>query len=279
VLEDFSAAAIVDAIEENHIDYWLHYGDGPGGEVHEGRELTWFASGIAHPLVNGVMRARFTPQDAARKAAEIIGEFRRRGIPLEWAIGSSTRPRDLGRYLSELGLHHSHDYPGMAVDLRELPREVVPPKELSIEPANGLRSLEACLKVAVVAFGVPPEAARILLAVERRASRGRAAVVQHFLGRLDGRPVATSMLYATRGVAGIYLVGTLPEVRGRGIARAMTLTALLTGRRLGYRIGALQATELGLPVYRRLGFREFSSFELYSQDDEALRAPATTATL
>jgi GNAT superfamily N-acetyltransferase len=225
------------------------------------------------------MRARFTPEDAARQASEVIAEFRRRGIPLEWAVGSSTQPRDLGRYLSELGLHHSHDYPGMAVELEGLPHDVALPDGLSIEPADGLRSLEACLTVAVAAFGVPQDAGPRLLAVERRARRRPSAVVRHFLGRLDGRPVATSMLYATRGVAGIYLVGTLPEVRGRGIARGMTLTALLAGRALGYRIGVLQSTELGLPVYRRLGFREVSTFELYSLDDEGLLAPTSASTL
>ncbi len=84
------------------------------------------------------------------------------------------------------------------------------------------------------------------------------------LGRLDGRAVASAELFASAGVAGLYSVGTLPAVRGRGLGRAMTAAALREGRARGYRIGALQGTEMGVPVYRRLGFREYGRFEIYT---------------
>jgi hypothetical protein len=42
----------------------------------------------------------------------------------------------------------------------------------------------------------------------------------------------------------------------------MTLAALDAGKRLGLRIATLQATELGLPIYRRIGFEELFRYEL-----------------
>jgi predicted acetyltransferase len=57
-------------------------------------------------------------------------------------------------------------------------------------------------------------------------------------------------------VAGIFAVATLAEARRRGIGTALTLVPLLEARRRGYRVSTLQATPMGFPVYRRLGFRE-----------------------
>jgi len=84
-----------------------------------------------------------------------------------------------------------------------------------------------------------------------------------YLALLNGLPVSTSQLFLSAGVAGIYNVTSLPEVRGRGIGAAVTQTALLDARAMGYRVGILQASHLGYPVYRRLGFQDFGRLCVY----------------
>jgi predicted acetyltransferase len=44
----------------------------------------------------------------------------------------------------------------------------------------------------------------------------------------------------------------------------VTLAALREARRLGYRIGVLQSSEMGLGVYRRLGFEQYSTYAVYA---------------
>ena len=263
ILTNFSHQAVVDAIEQNCIDFFMNFGRGPGCEVHEDRGVTWFATGLPDPLFNGVMTAHLAAEDVGRRVDDLLAEFRKRGLPLEWTVGSSTVPRDLGRHLLAKGLTHVLVVPGMAMDLAELPDEPLPNK-LTIGPVENREDLEAFLRVFAATFQIDDALVPRLLDIRvglPQDDRGNSVAL---LGRLDGRAVASAELFASAGVAGLYSVGTLPAIRGRGLGRAMTIAALAEARDRGYRIGALQGTEMGVPVYRRLGFREYGRFELYT---------------
>ena len=70
-----------------------------------------------------------------------------------------------------------------------------------------------------------------------------------------GRPVAASSLVPGRGVAGVYCVATLPEARGRGLGTALTVLPLLEAREMGFHTGVLQSSDMGYPIYQKIGFR------------------------
>jgi ribosomal protein S18 acetylase RimI-like enzyme len=83
----------------------------------------------------------------------------------------------------------------------------------------------------------------------------------HYLGYLNDVPVVTSTLLLAAGVAGIYNVATVPEARGQGAGSIMTLMPLHAARKMGYRAGVLQSSEMGFNVYRRLGFEKLTQVD------------------
>ena len=61
---------------------------------------------------------------------------------------------------------------------------------------------------------------------------------------------------------------TLPTARRRGIGASVTRLPLLETRNEGYRVGTLQSSDMGRPVYENLGFRDVCSFELYLRQQD-----------
>jgi GNAT superfamily N-acetyltransferase len=89
--------------------------------------------------------------------------------------------------------------------------------------------------------------------------------VHLYLARADGVPACTLLTYEDDGECGIYLVATLPEARGRGLATALMAHALLEARERGCSTSSLQATQRGRPVYQRLGYRDLGEIHMWER--------------
>jgi predicted acetyltransferase len=85
----------------------------------------------------------------------------------------------------------------------------------------------------------------------------------HYVGYLNDDPVATASLIAAGGAAGIYNVATVIAARRRGIGAVMTAWAVRAGAARGMQVATLQASNMGRPVYERLGFEVVCDFVPY----------------
>lgn len=150
----------------------------------------------------------------------------------------------------------------------ELPCLELDASALLPHPAPGLRvrnvadsrTLVDFQRVAFESFGYP-------LATASAALTEALVAMPHvtfFVGYLDERPVCSSGLIFTGDVAGIYWVGTLAPQRKLGLGAAITVHAAEEARLRGLSRVCLQASQLGAPVYRRLGFREQHAYLRFS---------------
>jgi GNAT superfamily N-acetyltransferase len=98
------------------------------------------------------------------------------------------------------------------------------------------------------------------------------------LGAVGERVVATSRVtciaeaeadegVSVFAVADVNGVVTLPEFRRMGYGTAMTWAAVAVGVRRGVSAAVLSASDMGAPIYRRMGFRQAGTYRTYLPPD------------
>jgi GNAT superfamily N-acetyltransferase len=158
-------------------------------------------------------------------------------------------------------MRYTDDVPGMV--LAPMPPPAPDAAPVEIVPVRDERDCATGAQVLAAAFGMPPAASGQLFSSRLAGAHD----VRAYVGRIDGAIVATSMLIAAGGVAGVWAVATLDAYRGRGIGAAMTRHAVDEGARLGCTSACLQASEMGQPVYERMGFRTVAQYRTYVQKE------------
>lgn len=240
-------------------------------ETHLDPDVSWAVAPLADTFRNVVLGARFTEATADARIREIVARYREARTSFVWWVSPFDEPGDLGARLSAAGLTLEGTAPAMAADLLEVPLEEPPPPDLEIVPVIDAGTLDEFLRVIAADWlewtdgETTPVQQRTLDAWRTQIPPKLAGepVPLRWIGRVDGTVVATSRISIGAGVAGLYAISTLPLHRGKGYGRAMTIAALRAARRLDYRIGVLQASDLGYSVYRRLGFRDLFSYAVF----------------
>lgn len=232
-----------------------------GGVVHEEGGLVFFVPGHRFPVgFSGVMRT-----DPAVPAADVLARtkafFGPRGHGYTHVI-MRHRDADIVELLEADGIGSMGNSPGMILEHR-LPDAPLPPN-VTVQRVTDERQAREFADVAGAAYatyGMPPKIAQRQFADSRFFTQPHVAA---FVARLADAPAATAMVMVTHGVAGIYWVGTIPEARGSGLAPACTRIAGNAGFDMGARFAALQASVMGEPVYRKMGYREITRYPWYT---------------
>jgi GNAT superfamily N-acetyltransferase len=226
------------------------------GEILESQHLHLTCCGLPAATFNvAYLKPPVSALDASVRRAEAY--FRPRDLPFRITLRSDYEPACTAR-LEAAGYHPAGRMPGMILAPIRAPDGA--PDELAIREVESADDLALFQETAFAGFGLPPGLGARFLTEALAETPG----VRLYLGRVGGEPVCTSALIATEGVAGIYWVATLPERRGKGFGEAITWAAVRGGVERGCSVASLQASELGRPVYARMGFAtaiEYVHFE------------------
>lgn len=210
---------------------------------------------------NGIATSQLEPARVGR----VIDTLRGAGRPFRWWISPSASPASLADLLLAQGMRHMYDSPGMTCDLTSLSTGAVP-AGVSIEE---VADLTHWLPVFLTGFERPPHERELW----RTAYAQCEPIWTHFVAFVDEQPVATTSLLVRGELAGVYHVVTLAEHRGRGIGAAITRHALQHARDAGARVAALQASKLGFPVYRSVGFENACTLRMFDWRPEYELSP------
>jgi len=233
----------------------LAVGRAPGADERDDAEVQWVLGGSPAGFFNCVVRADLKSDAPIAAFRERLAQKHLAGT---WHLGPSMRPGDLAARLIAHGFEHAGDDMGMQRDLDDLPG-LTTPSGLAIERISNEERLRLT-ETMVRAFELPRDWTAWF--EERIRALGFGAWV-HYLGCMDGEPVATATLFVNAGIAGIHNVGTLPAARRFGLGSTLTLAVLHEARSRGLQRAVLHASEMGQPVYERLGFKTICATGLY----------------
>ncbi len=263
-------AGAAEALDANFGELLAWYASWPGGEVRRDAELQLASSGVRFRAINTAALSDLAPASAAGRIDDAVAWLSARTDRWRWLVGPTSRPLDLEDRLIAAGLQQVSDSAGMALDMEDRPggaggRAGEPlPVGLAIEPVVDAAGLDRWRTVQQRGLGLDDEATEAWFVAHRRPGFDPALPLRNWVASIDGVAVAAAALFVGAGVAGIYNVCTVPEARGRGIAGAVTAAALDEGAARGCRLAVLGSSEMGYPVYRRLGFRDVSRLRSYA---------------
>lgn len=242
----------------------------PQAAILEGRGVCASSTGLAVPLLNLALGARFPDGDAEMVDAEIeavIAFFERRGVPWRWWLGPCPRPPDMAERLRRYGLvPRERTLPALAA---RLPAHVPPPPpHIVVWQAADRADLEAASYIRRIAFRFPPG-----MALDYFQScaddwlGGRPPMCARlFLARLqDGPPAAIGAVVMGAGYPGVYVMATLPEWQRRGLGRAIMAQLMQTANATGCDLAFLTASPFGYPLYRQFGFEHIFDYRIFYQ--------------
>jgi acetyltransferase (GNAT) family protein len=268
-LNDFTDEMVVKhAIKANWKNYHYCLGRSPSVELSIGRYLTWLITSMPDHFLNLVVCTELPAQGTEELIADALTHFRSLNIQkLSWLAEEGVPAVEIKKYLGAHGLTFEETFATeMAVDLQAVPESLPMPAGLKIVPVENRETLRKWIHVASVGFHVPEEFENTWYDFFVEAVFD--PPFRNYLALLNGEPVGTSQLFLSAGVAGIYNVTCLPEARGQGVGSAITLAPLWDARALDYRIGILQASQLGYKVYCRLGFQDYGKLSVYLWEND-----------
>jgi len=149
---------------------------------------------------------------------------------------------------AELGLVHAVDFPFMV--RKDLPIEPAGNETVVVKRAAGEEAVLESARVLSAAFNMPEDSVMRAMPASFLESPG----VDVFLAIIEDRGVGSVTLTYHGDTAGIWAMGTDPEMQKGGIGRRLLSTAIAEARSQGARRFFLGATPAGYRLYESLGF-------------------------
>ena len=231
----------------------------PGGFVVERGGLVMVGAPHGTVVTNMAIVARWTDAETVVRETERV--YGRSGLPFSVHTRAHV-DTELEAALATSGFHEIATTPGMVLQPGAGTAAGVP-RELTVRPVEDDADRAAYGEVmsqAYAVYGTPEESTHAFF--ERMESL-RGPTTRAFLGWRDDVAVSGAALYLSHGLGGVGWVGTRPSAFGRGYGAALTWRVIEEGRRLGVELFNLQASPMGAPVYRRMGFETPTFYRMF----------------
>jgi GNAT superfamily N-acetyltransferase len=251
------------AIHSSVCGFSSYYSKSQKYEFIEKEDYTLANHGVDRPGFHGVWEVRFGEEDIDKRIEEVISHFDAVDVSFPWLVGLNTSPKNIGEHLLSHGLTSRPDIRGMAANLNDLKMVHPKPDGFEIKCVEDDEDLSIFFDLLCETSGWLKEMADRFMDISKDVNFKPDSESASFIGYHQDEPVSTSMIIMQNHVAGLWWVSTLEKMRGRGIGTAMSLEPMKYAHDMECHTGVLLATEMGYPLYSKLGFEEHDTAEAY----------------
>lgn len=220
-------------------------------------------TGIESADLNMAWSEKPMTADDAKAIADIQKDFQQAGLPFWWWVFPSSQSSTTIKMLRAKGFSFIHSIPSMLADLTLLSDEATCETAVSIMHVRNKEELNLWEEVSFSGFDFPHETKEQYHRFVSTFNLSTESPQKFFLACLNGKPVATSLLFLNGNVGGIYFVTTLAGQRKKGFGQALTKATMRFAKIAGARYATLQSSPDGLRVYQQAGFKEFCRVDVY----------------
>ncbi|PTL79319.1 GNAT family N-acetyltransferase [Vitiosangium sp. GDMCC 1.1324] len=258
----------IDEIHESNVrfhDSWRFFArNSVAGEVHDLPEVCVASSNVSWSMMNAAfLPAPVETEEVLERAAAAAARYfvpRRRGWMLalceDW-VPARLRER-AGALFAPHGLKLTMVATGMVAERLAPPMRPLP--LMDIRQTKDSRGRGDIADVNALCYDVPVPVGREAFDVPGLF----AGDSKGFVGYRHGEAATSAAVIRVDDVAYIAMVATLPSHRKLGCAEAVMRHALAEAKQAwGIERTVLHATPVGLPVYRRMGYRPVTRFLFY----------------
>ena len=230
----------------------------PNTDMSEQGDILFVSGAGTFPAINFAIRIgnelRSSPDRLISQAKEFFGA-RKRSFTI---VIRAHLDQDLLDKCKELKLPQVSNTPGMVIG--NMIEDTPLPDGVRLQHVTNQGMVNDFAEVAALSFttlGLPEDVGRSVF------GDPNALLVPHLypvVAYLDNKPASCALALLSHGIGGIYYVGTIEAARGKGLAEYCTRAAGNSAFKLGARCVVLQASQYGEPVYKGMGYREFTRY-------------------
>jgi len=194
-----------------------------------------------------------------------VDYFRSKKLPYAFWVGFENEPSWLETELQKLGLISDEMEWAMACDLSKYHEEIAP-NQFHVTKVLSRNEIQDVIQVIKKIFpecehdaisSFYDQSADALLSLNSR--------LIFLVGYENSAPVSLASVYFDEGLASIFDVIVLPEMRGRGMGKFMTQRAMLAVKAKGFDRCILTATNDAKYLYKKLGFVDVKTMKVYQE--------------
>lgn len=272
---------MTDNVQKNMVSnlnyYWIDQKNGnPEINFYQKKSLEYLLSEkFRIPPFNSVFPNVYATEIDFKSVDEVNKTFINYNLAPFWQLTPSPISESLEKYLLSKDFRFLQSDPCMLlrhnkVDF-ELFKRKIEDSELSIRVVTSdVEMIDLYSETMFTGFGMQPLEPEFVSLNRNVMLNSLDKKRQYFLGFIDDKPVTTGMNFYHSGLAGLYEITTQPSFRKHGFGTVMTMYLVLKAQEMNYTESILGASEMGYPIYEKLGFeklfeiKNFSNFKVHN---------------